>query len=77
MMTGCLDELINRTDASGWSGHIPRRCGAVYPQVPSKVEYSLTEIGYALAPAIAALMEWAELRQVGLALGEKLAEDHS
>lgn len=37
----------------------------VYPQVPPKVEYSLTEVGHALAPAIVALMEWAELRQSG------------
>jgi DNA-binding HxlR family transcriptional regulator len=35
----------------------------VYPQVPPKVEYALTELGRALAPAIMALMEWAELRQ--------------
>jgi len=35
----------------------------VYPQVPPKVEYALTELGRALAPAIIALMEWAELRQ--------------
>jgi DNA-binding HxlR family transcriptional regulator len=37
----------------------------VYPRVPPKVEYSLTEVGQALAPAITALMEWAELRQSG------------
>jgi DNA-binding HxlR family transcriptional regulator len=37
----------------------------VYPQVPPKVEYSLTKVGYALAPAIGDLMEWAELRQSG------------
>lgn len=37
----------------------------VYPQVPPKVEYSLTEVGHALAPAMIALMEWAELRQGG------------
>lgn len=32
----------------------------VYPQVPPKVEYSLTEFGRSLAPAITALREWAE-----------------
>lgn len=42
----------------------------VYPQVPPKVEYSLTEIGLALAPSILALMEWAHLRQTSLASGE-------
>jgi len=35
----------------------------VYPQVPPKVEYALTDLGRALAPAIVALLEWAELRQ--------------
>jgi DNA-binding HxlR family transcriptional regulator len=31
----------------------------VYPQVPPKVEYSLTEFGRSLGPAITALREWA------------------
>ncbi len=35
----------------------------VYPQVPPKVEYSLTEVGRALGPAMAALLDWAEMRR--------------
>jgi DNA-binding HxlR family transcriptional regulator len=35
----------------------------VYPQVPPKVEYSLTEWGFALCPALDALLEWAALRK--------------
>ncbi|NIX77461.1 winged helix-turn-helix transcriptional regulator [Microvirga terricola] len=35
----------------------------VYPQVPPKVEYSLTDVGRALGPPIASLMEWAEARR--------------
>ncbi|MET0435886.1 MAG: winged helix-turn-helix transcriptional regulator, partial [Devosia sp.] len=31
----------------------------VYPQVPPKVEYSLTGFGRALGPAIDALRDWA------------------
>lgn len=31
----------------------------VYPQVPPKVEYSLTAFGRSLGPAITALREWA------------------
>ncbi len=31
----------------------------VYPQVPPKVEYKLTEWGQALCPALDALLEWA------------------
>ena len=34
----------------------------VYPQVPPKVEYSLTTWGQAMCPALDALLEWAALR---------------
>lgn len=34
----------------------------VYPQVPPKVEYGLTEWGQAMRPALDALLEWAALR---------------
>ena len=34
----------------------------VYPQVPPKVEYELTEWGQAMCPALDALLEWAALR---------------
>ena len=33
-----------------------------YPQVPPRVEYSLTEWGQALCPALDAILKWAELR---------------
>lgn len=32
----------------------------IYPQVPPKVEYSLTEWGQSLCPALDALLKWAE-----------------
>src|SRR6185369_7746836 len=34
----------------------------VYPQVPPKVEYHLTEWGKSLCPALDALLKWAEQR---------------
>ncbi|WP_192454385.1 winged helix-turn-helix transcriptional regulator [Acinetobacter oleivorans] len=34
----------------------------VYPQVPPKVEYELSEIGLALGPSMEALIEWAEFK---------------
>jgi DNA-binding HxlR family transcriptional regulator len=34
----------------------------VYPEVPPKVEYRLTDWGRALCPALDALLEWAALR---------------
>jgi DNA-binding HxlR family transcriptional regulator len=34
----------------------------VYPQVPPKVEYALTDWGKAMCPALDVLLEWAALR---------------
>jgi DNA-binding HxlR family transcriptional regulator len=34
----------------------------VYPQVPPKVEYCLTNWGQAMCPALDSLLEWAALR---------------
>lgn len=36
----------------------------VYPQVPPKVEYRLTEWGQALCPALDAMLKWAEKREI-------------
>lgn len=36
----------------------------VYPQVPPKVEYRLTEWDQALCPALDAMLKWAEKREV-------------
>lgn len=43
----------------------------VYPQVPPRVEYSLTEMGKALSPSMAELTEWAfKLRETLDARGQ-------
>lgn len=34
----------------------------IYPQVPPKVEYALSELGRALGPAIEAMVEWTFLK---------------
>lgn len=39
----------------------------LYPQVPPKVEYRLTDWGQALCPALDALLTWAEQRETLLA----------
>jgi Predicted transcriptional regulators len=36
-----------------------------YPQVPPKVEYSLSEKGRGLKPVVEKLYEWAEIHQIG------------
>ncbi|EPO6706484.1 winged helix-turn-helix transcriptional regulator [Pseudomonas aeruginosa] len=41
----------------------------LYPQVPPKVEYRLTEWGQALCPALDAMLTWAEQRDALLAKG--------
>ena len=35
----------------------------IYPQVPPRVEYSLTDLGQALRPALHELVQWANLRR--------------
>ncbi|MGI4757445.1 MAG: winged helix-turn-helix transcriptional regulator [Janthinobacterium lividum] len=35
----------------------------VYPEVPPKVEYKLTELGLDLRPALQALVQWSETRR--------------
>jgi len=37
----------------------------VYPEVPPKVEYSLTAWGQSLCPALDALLKWAARREAG------------
>ena len=37
----------------------------VYPQVPPKVEYELTQWGQAMCPALDSLLEWAAMRPGG------------
>ena len=38
---------------------VKKRLRGVFPQVPPKVEYSLTETGKSLMPAISSLIDWA------------------
>jgi DNA-binding HxlR family transcriptional regulator len=49
-----LAQQLRRLEADGM---VARK---VYPQVPPKVEYRLTDWGQALCPALDALLHWAE-----------------
>jgi DNA-binding HxlR family transcriptional regulator len=44
----------------------------VYPEVPPKVEYSLTELGLSLKPVLQTMLDWSEtyLQQEGKLLSE-------
>lgn len=35
----------------------------IYPEVPPRVEYELTEVGRGLGPVFLALLDWAQLRR--------------
>ena len=35
----------------------------VYPEVPPKVEYTLTEVGYGLRPVLDSMREWGFIYQ--------------
>jgi DNA-binding HxlR family transcriptional regulator len=52
-----LIQQLKQLEADG----IVRR--TVYPQVPPKVEYELSGMGYALGPSMQALIEWAERKR--------------
>ena len=52
-----LIQQLRRMEADGMVRRI------VHHQVPSKVEYGLTDWGQALCPALDALLKWAELRE--------------
>lgn len=49
----------------------------VYPTVPPKVEYRLTEIGRSLVPLIAQLTEWAQTNMKTIVKHRKASEEEA
>jgi DNA-binding HxlR family transcriptional regulator len=49
----------------------------VYPVVPPKVEYDLTELGKALCPALDAILKWTELRRASAAARPAVTDPES
>lgn len=48
----------------------------IYPQVPPKVEYALSEMGLALGPSIEALIDWTFMRREAEAPAQMVGRSH-
>ncbi len=57
-MTDCSQKMLSQTLRGLEQNHLVRR--EVFAQVPPRVEYSLTDTGHSLMPALTALIGWAQ-----------------
>ena len=57
-MTDCSQKMLSQTLKNLEQSHLVHR--EVFPEVPPRVEYSLTETGRSLMPAITALIAWGQ-----------------
>ena len=58
LMTDCSQKMLSSTLKRLEQSNLVNR--KLYPEVPPRVEYSLTDTGYSLMPTITALIEWAQ-----------------
>lgn len=57
-ITDCSQKMLSQTLRRLESNHLVSR--TVYPVVPPKVEYALTDVGRSLMPCINSLIAWAQ-----------------
>lgn len=57
-MTDCSQKMLSQTLKNLEQSHLVHR--QVFPEVPPRVEYSLTDTGKSLMPVISALIEWSK-----------------
>jgi len=55
-MTDCSQKMLSQTLKNLEQSHLVHR--EVYPEVPPRVEYSLTGTGRSLMPVLTALIDW-------------------
>ena len=55
-MTDCSQKMLSQTLKNLERSHLVHR--EVFPEVPPRVEYSLTDTGRSLMPVLLALIEW-------------------
>ena len=58
LMTDCSQKMLSQTLKNLEQTNLVHR--KVYPEVPPRVEYSLTDTGKSLIPALSTLVEWGE-----------------
>ena len=57
-MTDCSQKMLSQTLKNLESNHLVNR--KLYPEVPPRVDYSLTDIGKSLIPSLEGLIKWAK-----------------
>ena len=61
-MTDCSQKMLSQTLKNLERSHLVHR--EVFPEVPPRVEYSLTDTGKSLMPALTALIAWGKVHSM-------------